>query len=108
MNKITELVIKALDYHQRFVIGWDEHDEIEESYDGLSHDPQEWFQHNETLWREANDLEDGLGQEIWNFGYNNIEWDIIKEHFRSDYEDWKQKREEENENESDSTDSDDE
>ena len=77
-NTITRKIIRAIEVYIKYETD-DDQKECVSMYEKLCEDPAEWFQGNETLYREALDLDD-LGHDIWLHGWNTIDWEAVKDY----------------------------
>ena len=77
-NTITHKIIRAIEVYIKNETSDDEK-ECVTMYEELCEDPAEWFQGNDTLYREAEDLGD-LGHDVWLHGWYTIDWEVVKDY----------------------------
>jgi len=77
-NTITQKIIQAIEVYIKYENA-DDNNAFLAMYGEMCEDPAEWFQTNETLYREATDIDD-LGHDVWLHGWNNIDWEYIKDY----------------------------
>jgi hypothetical protein len=82
-NTITQKIIHAIEVYIKYVTR-DDDKAFVAMYGEVCEDPAEWFQTNETLYREATDIDD-LGHDVWLHGWYNIDWEYIKDYMIVEY-----------------------
>ena len=82
-NTITHKIIRAIEVYIKYEVS-DDKEAVVVMYEELCEEPEEWVCQN--MESETKDVtNDGIGYDIYHHGYNNIDWDIVKEYMMVDY-----------------------
>jgi hypothetical protein len=82
-NTITQKIIYAIEVYIKYENA-DDDKAFVAMYGEVCENPAEWFQGNESLYSQATDIDD-LGHYIWLEGWNNIDWEYIKDYMIVEY-----------------------